>query len=103
MTLRVSLRPREPEAEIAALPGPALTEALATRVDQVAFEGRRRVPPLPKGHGSSRRLRVGSRRHPPERSGEGGAQQGGAPRQGRAATKPRTVPPVIFMISEPAT
>jgi hypothetical protein len=67
MTLLVSLSPLELDDEIPPLHVSELTETLAKRFDQVGLEGRRRVPQIPNGHGSSRLLRVGSERRPDDR------------------------------------
>ena len=44
----------------------------------------------------------GCRRAGVQPDDEGGEEQGGAPYQRRSATKTRTAPPIIFMISETA-
>jgi hypothetical protein len=102
MTLLLSLSPLELDDEIPPLHVPELTEALMKRLDQVGFESRRRVPQIPNGHGSSRRLRVGCERHPQEAKGEGGEEEGDDRLSERSPLKTRAAPPIIFMISETA-
>ena len=59
MPFLLPLRPPVPDDEILALHVAELTETLPKGVDQVGFEGWRRVAQIPNRHGASCRLRCG--------------------------------------------
>ena len=62
MTFLLALRPLVPDDEILSLHVAELTEALTKGVDQVGFEGGRRVAQIPNRHGASGLLRLGGQR-----------------------------------------
>src|SRR5207247_10449739 len=61
-TFLLALRPLVPDGEILSLHVAELTEALTKGVDQVGFEGGRRVAQIPNRHSASGLLRLSGQR-----------------------------------------